>query len=226
MATLFCGREPSLAPPTCGPNWTRSTLLWALLVVVTGATFFFMLVGWTTIQSVALKHKVYNVSIQLLTVEFTYLCAVLLPERCVLFAGLVRYRGAGVDAFGAPTEAIFHHLPYGQKMILVLFGICNSLAQLVNQYTRIVYFSWSAANTWPGVLWTNLFFALSFLAGTAMGIAQGSWEGRVRAKDPARFRAAPVPANLAQVRDLVLLGKWPAAAARDSTGIRESQDIV
>jgi len=190
-----------------------------------------MLVGWTTIRSVPLQHKVYNLSIQLLNVEFTYMCAVLLPERCILFRGLVLYGSVGVDAFGAPTEAIFHHLPYGQKMVLVSLGLVNSLAQLVNQYTRVVYFSWSSANTWPGVLWTNVFFFLSFAAGTAMGIAQGAWEKRVRAKDPARFRSAPAPATAAQVRDLVLLGVWPAAGdgvERDSSGcvVRQSQDIV
>ena len=64
-----------------------------------------------------------------------------------------------------------------------------------------------------------------------MGIAQGVWEKRVRAKDPARFRAARLPATAAEVARVVFWGAWPArgdGVERDSSGcvVRQSQDIV
>lgn len=232
MPATFCGRPPSLAPPTCGPWWLRTTLLWCVLVVISGATFFFMLVGLTTIDSVPTRHKVYNASIQILNVLFTYLCVVLLPERALLLRGLVRYGAkAGVDAFGEASDEIFHHLPFGRKLALVVLALVNSLAQIANQATRVVYASWSASNTWPGALWTNVFFALSFLAGAAGGALQPAFEARVRAEDPSRFPRPRGPAMLAEVRDLVLRGKLPGPAdgvPRDSAGcvIRESLNIV
>ena len=62
--------------------------VWLLAVVVDGALFFFLMVGWDAVPTEKRKNLMLNTSIQILNYLFTYMSAFNLPDRVAKFVGL------------------------------------------------------------------------------------------------------------------------------------------
>jgi hypothetical protein len=165
-----------------------------LLVIGTGALFFFFLMGWQTVcrprTDCEPRNWWYNWSIQALNVCFTYMATVSLPWRATNFIHTLgcgcphRRNDVGHDLYGLPTKDIWFHVPLGRRAGILFVLILNCLTQYANQATRIKYYTYELQDASPGNIWTNVFFAASF--GFA-GIG-GAWlvyeQGQVRKLHP------------------------------------------
>ena len=210
------------------------TLVWGLAVVVFGALYFFLIVGWhsfpvlvcddsynVTALADALggigggawppfppspppdpncgkspeANYYANISIQILTAQFSYILALTLPWRLANAHHLWcshRASSAGLDFYGRPTSGIWFHIKPRQRKVVVLLLNLNAAMQYATQATRFVWSSYDASQTMPGVLWINLTFVLSILCGIGSGIAQGKFEEGVRKNNPGRFPPTPL----------------------------------
>ena len=84
------------------------TVVWGLCVVVFGALYFFLLVGWHGMEANAAT-DLGNVSIQILTGLFSYILFLTLPWRVANMVHLLfskRSCEAGMDLYGRPTNGI------------------------------------------------------------------------------------------------------------------------
>lgn len=153
-----------------------------LLVIIDGAFFFFLLVGWQSMcrprTDCDPRNWWYNASIQILNVLFTYMAIVSMPYRSTHFLHITgwscphRNNTVGHDLYGQPNHRdAWFHIPLNKRLGIILLLLTNCLTQFANQATRIRYHSFELQNTFPGNIWTNVFFAASFLAA---GIA-GAW---------------------------------------------------
>ena len=97
---------------TQGMLWTPLAVLWILLVIVSGAIFFFFMVG-LDLNDDEKEEKWLNYSIQVLNVLFTYAAIANEPKRLRDFIRLWRVRGTvGVDWRGKTSTKIFDYVPY------------------------------------------------------------------------------------------------------------------
>jgi hypothetical protein len=149
------------------PIFQTLVVVWLLLVIVDGAFFFLLLVGWLDLGSTDLNNKWLNLSIQALNVLFTYISIFNLPARAQRFRELCdeeceRQRD---------MEDIFNHLTWRQRVAIIVLLLLNCITQFINQGFRCIYYTFelSAEHVWQ----CNTFFALSF--GTAIFAA--IWEG-------------------------------------------------
>lgn len=159
--------------------WTPLAVLWIILVVISGAIFFFFMVGAIPLDTREQEEKWLNYSIQVLNVLFTYAAIANEPKRLQQFIRLVRIRGTvGIDWQGNTSSKIFDYIPYCHRMFIVVNLNLNCIFQYINQTFRIIYFTPELAN--QHVLEVNLFFALSFLCAIIAPIHQYRCEQRVR----------------------------------------------
>lgn len=187
-------------PPTCMEN-SRDALLRfldhaffqylgiavLLGVIVSGAIFFFFLMGWQTLCSIPSKtdcqprNDIYNVAIQVLTAFFTYMATFSMPWRCVNFLHTVGWHcpsccgnAPGHDLYGLPTDDVWFHIPTRPRIVILVLLLWNCLFQYANQVSRILFYNYTLQDEFPGTLWTNLFFVSSMACATASG-GTGSW---------------------------------------------------
>lgn len=174
-----------------------------IIIVVDGAFFFFLLCGW---QNLCFKPKrtdcnprndLYNITIQILNVCFTYMAIISMPWRCT---NLIHLSGGacprrpyedGFDLYGKPTNDIWFHIPRKARVIIMVQLLFNCLFQFCNQATRIIYYTYELQGKMPGQFWTNIFFVLSMLTSLTGGIHIAVEESKLRKKDPG-FGPGPI----------------------------------
>lgn len=159
--------------------WTPLAVTWIILVIVTGAIFFFFMINVRPLHNDYQAEQWLNYSIQALNVLFTYAAIANEPKRFQQFVRLVRLRGTvGVDWRGKISNKIFDYIPWWHRFWIVVNLNLNCIFQYVNQTFRIIYFTPELAN--EHVLEVNLFFALSFICAIIAPLHQMWCERRVR----------------------------------------------
>jgi hypothetical protein len=173
-----------------------------VLIVVDGAFFFFLLIGGHTLCRPRLdcqpRNDWYNASIQILNILFSYGAIVAMPWRVINFLHLTvpcprRCNDVGCDLYGrGPAPDIWFHIPKRRRLGITILLILNAVFQFINQGTRIYYPNFEVQDAYPGNVWTNVFFGLSFLcAGIAAGWL-GIESGRIRTQKPGTFGLGPI----------------------------------
>lgn len=159
--------------------WTPLAITWIILVILSGAIFFFFMIQAVELNDDVKEAKWLNYSIQVLNVLFTYAAIANEPKRARDFIRLRRVKGTvGVDYQGNVSSQIFDYIPYNHRMFIVVNLNLNCIFQYINQTFRIIYFAPELADA--HVLEVNLFFALSFLCAIVAPIHQYRQEQRVR----------------------------------------------
>lgn len=77
---------------------------------------------------------------------------------------------------------------------MLLLLLANTVGQLANQVTRVIYYDYALSNAWPGSLWVNVFFGQNMACGMLGGLLQFVSEARLRKSDPERF-GEPISLN-------------------------------
>mmetsp|Transcript_30627 Transcript_30627/g.78137 ORF Transcript_30627/g.78137 Transcript_30627/m.78137 type:complete len:203 (+) Transcript_30627:77-685(+) len=145
----------------------------------------------------------YNVSIQVLNVLFTYGVLVTMPWRLANahHLGCSRHSNAvGCDFYGRPSRAIWFHIPSAHRKRVLLLLLANTFGQFANQVTRIVYSDFHSQDTFPGNLWTNVFFFQNMACALAGAVYQAMQERQLRRRQPGRFPPGPLESALPKVR--------------------------
>jgi endogenous inhibitor of DNA gyrase (YacG/DUF329 family) len=211
----------TLTPPRSGTESCRDSLLAIfdrpvfqilgaivmLLVIIDGALFFFLLIGAHRLCDEPSKtdcqprNDVYNASIQVLNVLFTYMVTVSFPWRIANYLHTMgwshprRDNTLGCNLYGiqqlspenAPNNDIWFAIPLARRHGILILLLLNVVTQYANQVTRGIYYNFEKQNVFPGNIWTNVFFAASFIAA---GIGAG-WllheMSRVRKQYPKDF---------------------------------------
>ncbi|KNC86762.1 hypothetical protein SARC_01096 [Sphaeroforma arctica JP610] len=170
---------------------TPAVVIWLILVVIVGAFFFLLAVGALKIGNEDNTKEWLNYSIQALNVLFTYTAIFTLVWRLSNAVHLLTERRSserGLDMYGQPTMSIWFHLSHTRRLMITLTLLVNCVTQYLNQAMRLVYFSVEDSQSMPGVLLTNLFFVISFLAGAIAGVAQLAGESKLRHLHPHIYR--------------------------------------
>jgi Protein of unknown function (DUF2985) len=179
-------------------------ILVLILVILDGAFFFFLLVGWHAMCDTPSRADCdprnywYNWSIQVLNVLFTYMNTVSMPWRCTQLIHIMgscppreNAVGHGLYGFGNDPD-IWYWIPLRQRLGITIILLNNCIMQFANQATRIVYSDFDSQNEFPGNVWTNVFFVASFACG---GIGAG-WMlyemGKIREAMPGKFGPGPI----------------------------------
>lgn len=111
--------------------------------------FFFLLIGAHNLETPQPWQDVYNASIQVLNFLFTYGAVVTFPWRLanavhLWVADETRPFACGHDFYGRPTKALWFHIPWAPRSRIVLLLLGNTIFQLINQGTRLKYYSHDA----------------------------------------------------------------------------------
>jgi len=174
-----------------------------LLVIIDGALFFFLLVGWQSMCRPRVdcepRNWWYNFSVQLLTALFTYMAVASMPWRCTNFlhiSGLAcprRENSPGHDLYGQVNiDDPWYSIPRSRRLGITLLLLANCITQFANQATRMVYYNFELQNDFPGNLWTNVFFGSSFLCAAMAGAWLAYETSRLRKQSPNRFGPGPI----------------------------------
>jgi Protein of unknown function (DUF2985) len=184
-------------------------------VVIDGAIFFFLLIGLHSlchpVTDCEPRNTVYNISIQILNGFFTYMAILSLPWRLSNFLHLSqtlrnrlycccrkcypqRSNEIGHNLYGLLDTDIWFHIPLHRRCYITTLLLLNCLFQFINHGTRIVNSTYEKQDTYPGNVWTNVFFVSAFLcAGTGAG-----WilyeTSQLRKTYPTKFGHGPVDA--------------------------------
>jgi len=195
------------------------TAIWALGVVVFGAMYAFLLVGWygqkpmyTDVNGTELyvdgaegwtvetSTDIGNVCIQILTAQFTYILSLTAPWRLGnlfhLWAkelGMKRRCNAeGFDLYGRPTTGIWFWIPTRKRKVIVGLLVANLFFQYATQATRVVFPSYADSQSILGAIFINFTFVTSIICGIASGNMQTACEGQVRKENPDKFPPTPM----------------------------------
>lgn len=197
------------------------TVIWALAVVVLGALFFFLLVGWHGMEQ-GEAMDLGNVCIQILTAQFSYILFLTLPWRIantVHVTGCSRSCAVGLDLYGRPTNGIWFFIPPHKRRWVTALAMANAIFQYATQATRIVWPSYADSQTPAGLICINATFGLSIICGMSSGMFQGCCEDGVRKLYPGRFPPTPFAAALAAYKD----AKAELQMVRISNAVTESE---
>ena len=180
-----------------GPFVFKLMIANIVIIIVDGAFFFFLLVGWqamcTPVMDCQPRNYWYNFSIQLLCACFTVGALQAFPWRLANswhLWGLAcpgRANDDGVDLYGRETEEIWFHIPKRHRRGINALFLGNCLAQFANQATRIVYPTFRPQSKMPGQLWTTIFFILAMILAGWGAVYQIRQEKALRAAQPERW---------------------------------------
>jgi len=164
-------------------------LTWVILVVVNILVYGILLVEIVVLKDDATQEVYKNIFIQIITGLFTFTALANLPVRIKRFRHLFIVGGERGSIMRKPTctyvdesEFIFDHLEWRTRHIVIQGLLWNCIFQLINQVTRCVYYSAISAAEVPGVIWVNVFFALSILMALVAALTQAVAENRFRQK--------------------------------------------
>ena len=167
-----------------------------MIIIIDGAFFFFLLCGWQRLcfepkrTDCSPRNELYNITIQILNVCFTYMAIVSMPWRCTNIIHLSggacprREYGDGLDLYGQRSNDIWFHIPRKTRVVIMVQLLFNCLFQFCNQASRIIYYSYELQNKMPGQFWTNIFFVLSMLTAFTGGVHLALEESKLRKKTP------------------------------------------
>lgn len=189
------------------PIFWYAGIVWLVGVVVTGALLVFLLIpGVCNTQGSGPKElycrQFSSDNIQVLLALFTAINLYGFPLRCARLYAVLRYPDrSGIDFRGniVPTErprtlleesydpSTFYYMAWSTKLSISVALLLSTLAQFVNQVFRLMYNTYMLSNKYPGTLWCNLFFAMSFFFMAIGGGIEGSADGKIRAEYPDKF---------------------------------------
>jgi Protein of unknown function (DUF2985) len=153
-------------------------------VIVSGALFFFLLVGIHSlchpVTDCEPRNGLYNISIQILNGFFTYMAIISLPWRlsnffhvsdfrcgcfccCSSHCYPIRCNDVGHNVYGLPDPDIWFHIPVNRRLYITIILLLNCLFQFINHGTRIENLSYAEQDGYPGNVWTNVFFVAAFV---------------------------------------------------------------
>jgi len=162
-------------------------LLWIFLVVVNIIIYGMLLIGMVKLKDSETQEVYKNIFIQIITGLFTFTALANLPVRIKRFRDLFIVGGRRNSLERRPTcsykdesSFIFDHLKWRTRHIIIQGLLWNCIFQLINQGTRCVYYSAVSAATLPGVIWVNVFFALSIIMALVAALTQAVAENRFR----------------------------------------------
>ena len=168
-----------------------------VLVVIDGAFFFFLMVGWhgmcTPVMNCWPRNWWLNWSIQVLCGLFTYTAIVSMPWRVSNFlhaSGMscpFRSNEPGHDLKGLPTDDIWFHIPAKKRTNISLVLMFNCIFQYLNQVTRFMYSDFDTTEAMPGKLMTLLFFILSMVFALIGAVMTAKAEDKLRKAHPGKF---------------------------------------
>jgi Protein of unknown function (DUF2985) len=171
-----------------------SGLVVLFLVVVDGAFFFFLLVGWHGMCEPRLdcqpRNWWYNFAVQMLVALFTYMNLVSIPWRASQLVHIYgwscprRCNDIGKDLYGFESHDLWYTIPLRPRGGITLCLFMSSITQFFNQAYRIVYYSYDLQNTYPGNIWVNVFFVASMATAAAGGFWLIGEEKKIRKAHP------------------------------------------
>ena len=94
---------------------------------------------------------------------------------------------AGCDFYGRSTTAVWFHIPQAHRKRIMPLLLGNTFGQFANQATRCVYNTFDAQYSYPGSLWTSVFFGQNFLCALAGVFYQAVQERQLRRSQPILF---------------------------------------
>jgi len=164
-------------------------ILWIVLVALNILMYGLLLVEIVTLKDEETQEVYKNIFIQIITGLFTFTALANLPVRIQRFRQMFIVGGRRNSLVRRPTCAyrdesalIFDHLSWNTRLVIVQGLLWNCIFQLINQVTRCVYYSAVSASETPGVIWVNVFFALSILMALLAALVQAVAENRFRQK--------------------------------------------
>jgi len=162
-------------------------LIWIFLVVVNIVIYGVLLFEIAVLEDDETQEVYKNIFIQIITGLFTFTALANLPVRIHRYRMLFVVGGRRSSIMRRPSCAykdesalIFDHLNWSTRHIIIQGLLWNCIFQLFNQITRCVYYSAVSASEVPGVIWVNVFFALSILMALMAALVQAVAENRFR----------------------------------------------
>lgn len=164
-------------------------LLWIFLVVLSIGIYGLLLVGIVTLEDNETLELYKNIFIQIINGLFTFTALANLPVRIQRFRMLYIVGGRKNSnshmrkpshAYADESALIFDHLDWSTRHLIIQGLLWNCIFQLINQVTRIAYYSAESASEVPGVIWVNVFFPLSILMALIAALVQAIAENRFR----------------------------------------------
>ena len=143
-----------------------------------------------------------NLDIQILTGLFTIKAIICFPWRAAALWHLLSNYGSsdkraihqwirhnpffparcnalGHDFFGQLTEEPFFRIPHRPRLLLALLNVGDCVFQVLNQATRVYFYTYARANTAPGNFWVDFFWPMSLVCGVVGGNITDRWIKRV-----------------------------------------------
>jgi hypothetical protein len=101
-------------------------------------------------------------------------------------------------------------LPLKHRRGVVALLLLSAIAQLFNQAARLVFRTYEMQSTFPGTVWVNVFFAVSFVCAFVGGVWMAAASEHVRRREPDKFGPGPIQVFLASRAGQVLcrVGRW------------------
>jgi Protein of unknown function (DUF2985) len=184
------------------PLFQYMGLMVLLGVIVDGALFFFLLVGWHTLCTPRTdcepRNTLYNISVQILNGFFTYMAILSLPWRMTNLLHLTqtgcpsRSNAIGCNLYGQPDLDLWFHIPLRRRLYITIILLWNCFFQFINHATRFVFLSYDEQNVKPGNIWTNVFFVAAFVCAGVGGIAIAIEAATLRQQQPGTFGYGPM----------------------------------
>ena len=195
-------------------------------VIIDGALFFFLLMGWHTLCDAPSKtdceprNFVYNMSIQVLNIFFSYMAVISMPWRSSNFLHLTQWsrpqrpNHVGLNLYGMPDPELWFYIPVRRRLGITVILLLNCIFQFVNQGTRFYYHDFEQQDTHPGNIWTTVFFVASFVCAGLGGAWMAYEAGRLRKQRPGQFG----PGSMDTVKRL-----WQRYVRRKKEVVQEPQ---
>jgi len=161
-------------------------LVWIFLVVLNILLYGLLLVNIWRLEDQETQEVYKNIFIQIITGLFTFTALANLPVRIKRYRDLYSVGGRNSwmrrpsCRYRDESALIFDHLSWRTRCIIIQGLLWNCIFQLINQGTRCIYYSAVSAADLPGVLWVNVFFALSILMALVAALTQAIAENRFR----------------------------------------------
>jgi len=176
----YIGKGPAFIQKECFTDMFKNSTLfyfviitWIFLVVVNIILYGVLLLKIVTLRDYETQEIYKNIFMQIICGLFTFSALANLPVRLQRFHYSYTERRSVVSIAGK-TEAVVE-----EEWIYILLT-WNCIFQLINQGTRCLYYDWKSASKYPGVIWVNVFFALSILMAVAASILQAIAEERLK----------------------------------------------
>ena len=176
------------------PVFQSIGLLVLVLIIADGAFFFFLLVGWQVMcrprTDCDPRNWWYNWSIQILNLLFSYQAVITMLWRSSNFLHLTdcscpqRSHHPGLNLYGMADSNLWFHIPVRPRLGITLCLLGNCIFQIINQGTRLYFYSYERQASFPGNIWTNVFFAASFACAGVAALWQVYEAGLVRSQHP------------------------------------------